>query len=417
MIRLDEELAAIAGDPEGALASLSVLALRQGRVVHVQQFGRRFIDAQDPQGDRAARADTLYRIASISKLVTTLGVMKLVEAGRLSLDGDASEWLGWRLRNPRFPDVPVTPRMMLSHTSSIRDDGGYNWPEPVKLRDALAANTAMWATQAPPGAWFEYANLPWGLLGTIIERASGERFDRFMRREVLAPLGMDATYNPADLGDKAGERIATLYRKRTGPEGRETWDPEGPWNAQVDDYSRGPPVARASDAYEIGTNGTLFGPQGGLRASASDLGRVARMLLGRGEIEGQRILQPATVAQMLATQWRFDGHNGESDYAVTRRRFNAWGLGNQHFLDVSGPAHGDRLVEGGGFRAVGHLGDAYGLTSALVFDPGSGDGMVFLTGGSAFDPYARPGHWSALSRYEERILTALWRRGVRGIDP
>jgi len=417
MIRLDEELAAIAGDPEGPLASLSVLALRQGRVVYVQQFGRRFIDGEDPQRDRAARADTLYRIASISKLVTTLGVMKLVEGGRLSLDGDASEWVGWRLRNPHFPEAPITPRMMLAHTSSIRDDGGYNWPEPVKLRDALAANAAMWSAKAPPGARFEYANLPWGLLGTMVERVTGERFDRFMRREVLAPLGMDATYNPADLGEAAAERIATLYRKRSGPEGHEVWDAKGPWNAQVDDYSQAPPLPRASDAYEIGTNGTLFGPQGGLRASAGDLGRVARMLLGRGELDGKRVLQPRTVDEMLATQWRFDGHNGESDYAVTRRRFNAWGLGNQHFTDVSGPAQGDRLVEGGGFRAVGHLGDAYGLTSALAFDPASGDGMVFLSGGSAFDPYARPGKWSALSRYEERILTALWRRAVRGIDP
>ena len=417
MIRLDEELAAIAGDPEGPLASLSVLALRQGRVVYVQQFGRRFIDGQDPQRDRAARADTLYRIASISKLVTTLGVMKLVEGGRLSLDGDASEWVGWRLRNPHFPEAAITPRMMLTHTSSIRDDGGYNWPEPVKLRDALAANAAMWSTTAPPGARFEYANLPWGLLGTMVERVTGERFDRFMRREVLAPLGMDATYNPADLGEAAAERIATLYRKRSGPEGREVWDAKGPWNAQVDDYSQAPPAPRASDAYEIGTNGTLFGPQGGVRASASDLGRVARMLLGRGELDGKRVLQPRTVDEMLSTQWRYDGHNGESDYAVTRRRFNAWGLGNQHFMDVSGPAQGDRLVEGGGFRAVGHLGDAYGLTSAVAFDPASGDGMVFLSGGSAFDPYARPGNWSALSRYEERILTALWRRAVRGIDP
>jgi len=120
---------------------------------------------------------------------------------------------------------------------------------------------------------------------------------------------------------------------------------------------------------------------------------------------------------MLRPQWTFDGSNGDSNYAVTRRRFNAWGLGNQHFLDVSGPSQGDRLVEGGGFRAIGHVGDAYGLTSCLALDPTSGDGMVFLTGGSAFDPYAQRGQWSAFSRYEERILTALHRRAIRGIDP
>ena len=417
MIRLDEELAGIAGDPAGPLASLSVLALRGGRVVYQQQFGRRRIDAADPQRDRAADARTLYRIASISKLVTTLGVMKLVEAGRISLDGDASEWLGWRLRNPAFPDAPVTPRMMLSHTSSLRDDGGYNFPESTTLRDALEGNAACWGRNAPPGAFFSYANLPWGVLGTIVEKASGERFDRYMRRHVLEPLGVDATYNPADLAPQDVGRIATLYRKRSGPEGREVWDSDGPWRAQVDDYSREAPAPRASDGYVVGSNGTLFGPQGGLRASAADLGRVMRMLHGGGEIDGRRVLERGSVAEMLATQWRADGGNGESDYAVTRRRFNEWGLGNQHFLDVSGPSQGDRLVEGGGFRAIGHLGDAYGLTSALALDPATGDGMVFLSGGSAFDPYARPGEYSALSRYEERILTALHRRAIRGIDP
>ena len=417
MIRLDEELAGIAGNPRAPLASLSVLAMRAGRVVYVQQFGRRFIDPAGPQGDRAARVDTLYRIASVSKLVTTLGVLKLVEAGRIGLDADASEFLGWRLRNPRFPEARVTPRMMLTHTSSIRDDGGYNWPANVKLRDVLEKNDAMWGREGAPGTYFSYANLPWGLLGTMVERVSGERFDRFMRAQVLAPLGVDATYDPADLGPRAAERIATLYRKRSGEEGHEVWDPAGPWRPQVDDYSREPPVSRAGGDYEIGTNATVMGPQGGLRASASDLGRVMRLLLGRGEIEGRRILARATVEEMLRPQWTFDGRNGNSDYAVTRRRFNAWGLGNQHFLDVSAPGQGDRLVEGGGFRAVGHLGDAYGLTSCMALDPASGDGMVFLSGGSAFDPYAQRGEWSALSRYEERILDALHRRAIRGIDP
>jgi CubicO group peptidase (beta-lactamase class C family) len=417
MIRLDEELASIAGDPVSPLASLSVLALRGGAVVYTQQFGRRFIHGSDPQQDRAAEARTLYRIASISKLVTALGVLKLAEQGRLELDGDASDLLGWPLRNPHFPAVVVTPRMMLTHTSSLRDEGGYNWPAAQKLRDVLAGNEAIWARDHRPGAYFSYANLPWGILGTLVERVSGERFDRFMRAHILDPLGVDATYNPVDLGERARDRIATLYRKRSGPEGQEVWDSAGPWRAQVDDYSREAPVSRAPGDYEIGTNGTLFGPQGGLRASAADLGRVMRMLHGRGELDGRRILGRRWIEDMIAMHWTLGRDNGETDYAATRRRFNGWGLGTQHFLDVSGPAQGDRLVEGGGFTGIGHLGDAYGLTSVMALDPRSGDGMVYLSGGSAFDPYAQRGSYSALSRFEERILTAMHRRAIRGIDP
>ena len=92
---------------------------------------------------------------------------------------------------------------------------------------------------------------------------------------------------------------------------------------------------------------------------------------------------------------------------------NAWGLGNQHFLDISGTAHGDRLVEGGGLMAVGHLGDAWGLRSAFVFDPKSKNGMIFLTGGPGFDPETTPGAWSALHRFEERILTALHKHALQ----
>ena len=422
MIRLDEELAAIAGDPARPLASLSVLAIRDGRVVHTQQFGRARITG-DPQRDRAAGRDTLYRIASISKLVTTLGVMKLVEGRKVSLDGDVSEVLGWSLRNPHFPREPITLRMMLSHTSSIRDEGGYYWPEGHAIRDALVPGGALygegraWSREKAPGTWFSYANLPWGVIATVMEKASGERFDRFMRRHVLEPLGTSATFNPAGLAPADLARVATLYRKRTGPEGHEVWNPSGPWIAQVDDYSVDAPVPRAGDGYVPGTNGTLFGPQGGLRASAVDLGRVMRLLMGGGEIDGVRVLQAESVDAMLSQQWRYDGHNGDAGYGRRPERFQAWGLGVQRFVGVGGPGRGDRIVEDPAFAPMGHLGDAWGLTSCLAFDPRTRHGMVFLTGGSAFDPDTDPGRYSALSRFEERILTALWQRAILGRDP
>jgi hypothetical protein len=88
-------------------------------------------------------------------------------------------------------------------------------------------------------------------------------------------------------------------------------------------------------------------------------------------------------------------------------------LGTQHFLDVSGSALGDRLVQSGGFTGVGHLGDAWGLRSAFVFDPKSKNGMIFLSGGVGFDPSTTPGKYSALQRYEERILDALYERALR----
>jgi hypothetical protein len=138
------------------------------------------------------------------------------------------------------------------------------------------------------------------------------------------------------------------------------------------------------------------------------------MLMDRGELDGKRIFKAATIDAMLAQQWRFDGRNGASVYGAHPDRFLAWGLGNQHFLDASGPSRGDRIVEGGGLKGVGHLGDAWGLTALFAFDPQTRNGLVFLVGGTAIDPETRPGRYSSLYRYEERIATALWRRAVLG---
>ena len=88
--------------------------------------------------------------------------------------------------------------------------------------------------------------------------------------------------------------------------------------------------------------------------------------------------------------------------------YQAWGLGNQHFPDRPGM----RLVEGGGFEAVGHLGEAYGLRSVFALDAARGNGLVVLTGGSSADPELQQGQHSALGRYEERILGALHRHAI-----
>jgi CubicO group peptidase (beta-lactamase class C family) len=417
--KLDAELSAIVNDDAQPLASLSVLAVRGGKIVYQKQFGRRYIDEKNPANSKLANDATMYRMASISKLVTTLGVIKLVEDGKLALDADVSEYLGYKLRNPNFPADPITLRMLLSHTSSLRDDAGYYWEAKLKvdLKDVLLpegklfGNGDAWAKNAKPGAYFQYANFPWGLIGTIMEKVTGERFDRLMRRLILDPLDLRGGFHPADFTRIELDNTATLYRKRDEINGKEVWNPAGPWVVQVDDYSAQAPVPRALADYAVGTNGTLFGPQGNCRLSAAGLGRIMLILMNDGSIDGKRILEKTSVDEMFRTQWRFDvaRNNGNSSYGAHKDAMNAWGLGNQQFLDIGG---GDRLVEGGGFKAVGHTGDAWGLTSAMLFDRTKKNGMIFLVGGPGFDPETTPGKYSAHHRYEERILTALYRHAI-----
>jgi CubicO group peptidase (beta-lactamase class C family) len=411
--QLDAELAGIAGNPACELASLSVLAIRHGKVAYEQQFGQRY------HGNGAAHSkpvdrDTLFRIASISKLMTNLGLMRLVEDGKLTLDEDVSRYLGFTLRNPHFPDRAITLRHLVTHTSSLRDEAGYSWGSDTALKDVLVPGARlygkgdMWASNAGPGDYFTYCNLGWGITGTIMERVTGERFDRLMQRLLIQPLGLSAGYNPAELPAPALASLATLYRKRATDDAA-PWDPSGPWIAQVDDYTSQPPrQPKGIDNYVIGANATPFSPTGGLRISAHDMGTVMLMLINGGVHNGIRLLKQATLDQMFSRQWTYDGKGGNGD--SLDGLFNAWGLGNEQFPD--NPATNTRLVEGGGFAAVGHLGDAYGLMSVFVVDLKNKNGMVALVGGTSTDPLAYKGKYSSLARFQEQILTSMYRRTI-----
>lgn len=435
---LDTTLAAIVNDPKYTLASLSVLAVRGGKEVYQRQFGSKWIDLADATKSVPADANTMYRIASISKTITALGCMKLVEQGKLSLDADVQRYLGFPFRNPHFPDTPITLRQLMSHTSSLRDDGGYYWDAKsnTHLKDVFTpggahyGKGAMWSKRAKPGAYFQYANLPWGVIGTVMEAVTRERFDRLMKRLVLTPMKLKGGFHPADLSRADLADVATLYRKRSEINGKEVWNANGPWVPQVDDHSKIPPQPRALPDYVPGTNGTLFGPQGNCRLSAAGLGRVMLMLMDEGMLEGKRILKAETVREMLRTQWQHSGlagrgnasrqasngdPNGESGFGGQTRLFNAWGLGMQQFLDVTQTEGGDRLVAQGGYRAFGHLGNAWGLTAAMVFNPWSRDGMIFLIGGPAFNPETYFGEYSGMYRHEEKILDALYTMAVNPV--
>ncbi|MES2899906.1 MAG: serine hydrolase domain-containing protein [Pseudomonadota bacterium] len=394
--QLDRELAALAGDPVLGLSSLSVLAVRDGRVKYQGAFGHRFLHPSDPEQHQAANPDTLYRIASVSKFVTMLGVMRLVEAGTLSLDRDVGDYLGYQLRNPAFPNQALTLRMLLSHTSSLRDDAGYSWNAETSLQSGMAAKSGAWDSKRGPGAYFAYSNLNWGVIGTAMEAVTGERFDLLMRRLVLDPLEIRGGFNVAALSGADQDNLATLYRKRV-PEGG-PWRAGGPWFAQVDVPGQRHLAIAGLEHYVAGRNGTVFSPTGGLRISAAGLGKIMLMLLDGGRYRNSQFLSRATLQQIFATQWRYDpaAANGDTYHGL----FTHWGLGTQHF---------DKLLGGASYPSSGHLGEAYGLLSVFAINFAERSGMVVLIGGTASDPSSTPGSYSALSRQEELVLTALHR--------
>ena len=345
----------------------------------------------DPATGRQVTPDDPVRIASVSKLVVAIGVMRLVEQGVLDLDTDVSRYLDWPLRNPHFLDRPITLRMLLSHTSSLRDgDDAYVIPLGTSLKDALAS-PAVWDSAHPPGTgYFAYANFNFPVIASVMERASGERFDLLMRRLVIGPMNLDACFNWPTCSDAALARAVVLTQ-----DGKPVRDDLGGKRPACPVFVRdGEPCDL--NRWRLGDNGALFSPQGGLRISARDLARIGRMVLGGGSVDGVRILSPQSVETMLAPAWRFDGRNGSQ--AGESEGVCSYGLATRQLAARLGCADDPG---GKGRRWVGHAGDAYGLRSGLWIDRERGIGIAYFVTGLPDEP---PLGRSAFTRAEEKLI-------------
>lgn len=330
----------------------------------------------DPDGGRAITPDDPARIASISKTVVAIGVMKLVEAGRLDLDSDVSARLGWSLRNPAFPDQPITLRQLLSHTSSIRDhDDQYAIPLGGTVREAMAEPTSWDPAHGPGDHYFAYSNMNFPIIASIVEQVTGERFDIWMRANVLDPMKIEACFNWPTCSDAAIARAVQL----SAPDGTPIRDDLHGKRPQCPVYVV-EPVPCDLSLWRLGENGALFAPQGGLRISARGLARVGRMLLNGGTLDGTRILSPQSVQALVAPVWRYNGSNGKTDSGF----YCTYGLATH---TVPTPVSGcDDDPARDGIVRVGHAGDAYGLRSGLWIDPKRGTGVAYLVTGLGDDP-------------------------------
>lgn len=349
----------------------------------------------DLSTSRPVTADDPVRIASISKLVVAIGVLRLVEQHRLDLDADVSRYLGWKLRNPAFPDTPITLRLLLSHRSSLTDRVDYVLPLDADMR-AVLQDPKAWDAQHAPGSWWAYTNFNFPVVAAVMERVTGERFDRLMDRLVLRPMKLDACYNWASCKPATAARAIVQYR-----EGKPTKD---------DNKGTAPacPVTPAGDGscdlarWRAGANGAVFAPQGGLRISARGLARVGRMFLGNGMLDGVRILRPASVRLMETPLWTWDGHNGDigGDISVavpTGGATCSYGLAVMFTATGASGCRDDPV--GDGARRFGHSGDAYGLKSGLWIDRAAGKGVAYF----ATDVPDVPGKRSAYTPVEESL--------------
>ena len=355
----------------------------------------------DPANGRRVTIDDPVRVASVSKMVTAIGVMKLVEEGRLDLGADVSRWLGWQLRNPRFPDRHINLSMLLSHTASVREhDDDYAIPLGGSLQEVMT-DPKNWDQEHGPGdGYFSYTNLNYPIIGSIIERVTGERFDIWMRRNVLAPMKLDACFNWPTCSDAAVARSVEL----------DTPD----WKPLKDDlHGRRPlcPVMVKDDQpcdigrWKPGENGALFAPQGGLRISARGLARIGRMLLNGGTLEGVPILSKESVDMLLTQVWRFNGANGQTDGGF----YCSVGNGSHQLPNRIAGCADDMGTNGA--TLLGHAGDAYGMKSGIWIDRARGRGIAYFVTGVADPAPKEPGSaYTAAEVHAFRRTYALFSR-------
>ncbi len=389
MVSAQLQNALISIQTEEEVLGMSVVTLCGGEVDQVHHLG-----LKDVTRDLPVDNNTMFRIASVSKLVTAMALMKLYDQGLFGLDDDVSTALGWNLRNPNYPNTPITYRMLLSHTSSLQDGDGYgdflevtfqSLPFPPNISDLLIPLGVFYSTNMfrveQPGTFFTYSNINYGVIGTLIEKWSNQRFDTYIKQNILTPMGITGSYNVTDLSDI--NDLAVIYRYVNG------------WVPQVDNFQGVAPTPLDFSSYSPGINGLVFGPQGGLRISALDLAKVMKVHLNNGLYEGNQILSSSAIQLMHAPEWSYNGANGDNFYGL----FREWGLGLQRTTNAP---FGDIVFPE--VYMMGHAGEAYGLISDFYFDPISGSGIILaingIRGGYEY------GESSAFYKVEEKIFDA-----------
>ena len=311
----------------------------------------------DIEEDIDVTNDTIYRIASVSKIIVALCAMKLVEEGKMDIHEDVSKYLGFTLRNPNHPDKIITLEHIMTQTSSITD--GFDDPKKgydavngpsvyVPLKEILTNpnyeyyNPKTYLSEAPGTRWL-YSNFGCGILACIVERVSGKLFTDYVKEILLDPLEIDGGFRAGQV--KNQDNIASLYH----------YNDEGYKKLRTREQF----VKYMFPIYPIGDN--FRGPAGGLFISAKDLSKIMMMMMNKGTYKGIKLFNEETILEMEKVH--YGGYIPDPQY-------KAKGLQLCHL-----PFYTKEPM-------YGHFGTAYGLKSFMFYN--RDNGYIFMCGGQNY---------------------------------
>ncbi|MBR2896098.1 MAG: serine hydrolase [Oscillospiraceae bacterium] len=313
-------------------AGIQVAVIEGGEVTDTYAYGWATKNT-DPM-----TTDHKIRIASISKVVVGLNAMLLCEDGIVNLDASIGDYWRFPVVNPTRPDLSITLRSLLTHTSSIINAGDDVSRAYSSVKSKLGSSSGFSKlTPGSIGSW-SYNNYAYGVLGMTLELAANRTTDDILREKLYTAMDIDASFASGDL--RQTQLLSTIYRS---------------------DGSIGRSVATQKDLHTDptpGATGKYFA--GGLTISVSDLAKLFAMLAGDGRYEGVQLISEESVALMESC----DPHAvpGGSYQGLALRYWPAlYGRTNVYY----------------------HTGSAYGVYNCASYDSATGDGVIVLTTGAS----------------------------------
>lgn len=273
------------------IPGIAACVIKGEKIVWSKAYGYSNIEMEKKMSN-----NTILNIASISKTITATAVMQLWEKGELELEEDINTYLGFEVRNPNYPVIPITIKQLLTHTSSIADGSaikvGYKCGDPQRnLKDWIESyfvpngefyNKRENFHNNKPDSLREYSNIGFGLLGLIVEEVSGKPFNEYVNENIFEPLSMnDSGYFLSEI-DSA--KLASTYMYL------------GPLQRNLDKSEN-----NILPYYNPYCNYSFWNyPDGLVRTSTNDLAKFAIAYMNGGIYKGARILKQETIDLMMS---------------------------------------------------------------------------------------------------------------------
>lgn len=311
---------------------------QHGDIVYERYYGEQQKTTHVPVTE-----NTYFRGASVTKLVTGIGLMKMMDEGILDPDEDISTYLGYTVRNKRFMDTPITLRILMSHTAGLVENASFSRKSSIlsDMIDVEKKAGSNFKKEVRPGSEYTYSNFGAGITGAVVESVTGMDVSSYMRKTLFEPLGIDAAYSATQLAQP--EYIAATYKK------------DGSLYAAPSYMLRQEYVQEATPDthYRVTIGSLLIRPR--------DLARLGIVLCGDGTLDGRQVIsEEAVMAMRQEHSLEVDGITPDSPYTFFTIRQ-------------------DTLFDG--LRVYGHQGTDEGIVCNLYIEPENELVIAVMTNG------------------------------------